>query len=168
MGAGFVLTGLLLSLTLTAAAILRWSAKPWHAVGLAAAAMATTVTIALAGALVTGPAAAGEALLTATVEEPEPDADASYFFTAYPTPPTWLTVAGDGAQGDIPWPVDTFGAVVADGVPTSVGLSEVVLAAYYETLDDVDRVGDVYFVQTRTGGEARVELVDGVLTVTLR
>ncbi|WP_062290402.1 hypothetical protein [Demequina phytophila] len=172
MGAGFVLTGLLLALTLTAAAILRWSAKPWHAVGLAAAAMATTVTVSLTGAFAAPPTGPGEALLTATAEEPQPEDGDEYFFTArsgpvpIPMPDAWLAVAGDGVHASVPWPVDTGGAVVTEGVPTAVGLDTEVLADYYASIGQLDRDGDTFLVETRSGWTAEVELSGGVLTVT--
>ncbi|MDN4476124.1 hypothetical protein QQX09_09695 [Demequina sp. SYSU T00192] len=170
MGAGFVLTGLLLVLTLGAAALLRWQARPGHAIVLASAAVAMTALVAVGGVVDVRDIAAAEpeamptAALVLVADDPDAEIGATVDTAALPL--DWLLVQGAETVAAIPWPVPEQAEAVREGAATPVSVTEGELADYYLDHGILARDGADFLVQTRAGWPARVSLLDGMLTVT--
>ncbi|WP_156165466.1 hypothetical protein [Demequina rhizosphaerae] len=165
MGAGFVLTGLLLVITLAAAAVLRWESRPGHAIGLAVAAVAMVGAIGLGSIVDLRAAVAAEpdalpSISTLVAEEPAEEATATATLEV-----SWLDVEGDEIHAAIPWPADAGGVTVREGVPTAVDVDMAELDLLYSRLGLLASDGRTYLVQTRAGWPARVELDGGYVTV---
>jgi len=167
MGAGFALTGVLLVLTLAAAAVLRWSSRRGHAMTLATAAVAATVIVAALGSGDWRETFVAEPEVSPSAAAPVPeDAAATATPAAVETEVFWLTAEGDEVRAAIPWPEDLGGTVVAEGVPTPVGMDAESLALFYEELGLLAGDGSAFVVQTRAGWAAHVELTGGMVTIT--